>query len=81
MAIESEIQAVLDSPDGSDWLKHCLRTALARDCVDAANDAQVLSELLDRLTASRLGVTLPGGAPSLGDANAPHGGSDNATCL
>jgi len=40
------IDEILDDPCRSNWLAASLRTALKRDIVDAANDAQVLSEVL-----------------------------------
>lgn len=40
------IAATLADPTTSNWLKQSLNEALARDSVDAANDAQVLFELL-----------------------------------
>jgi len=43
-----ELEEVLRDPAGSLWLKDALRSALARDPVDAANDAEVLARLLDR---------------------------------
>ena len=43
-----EIEQVLADPSASDWLKACLVSALARDPVDAANDAEILALLLDR---------------------------------
>ena len=43
-----EIKAVLQDPGASFWLRAALRSALARDPVDAANDAEVLAQLLDR---------------------------------
>ena len=43
-----EIDQVLRDPTASFWLKDALRSALARDPVDAANDAEVLARLLDR---------------------------------
>ena len=43
-----EIAAVLHDPAASSWLKTCLCSALSRDPVDAANDAEVLAQLLDR---------------------------------
>jgi len=43
-----ELEEVLLDPAGSLWLKDALRSALARDPVDAANDAEVLARLLDR---------------------------------
>jgi hypothetical protein len=42
-----QIERVLRDPAASFWLKEALRTALARDPVDAANDAEVLARLLD----------------------------------
>jgi hypothetical protein len=39
---------VLADPAATDWLKAALRTALSRDPVDAANDAEVLAQLLDQ---------------------------------
>lgn len=41
------IERVLADPAASDWLKTALRSALSRDPVDAANDAEVLAKLLD----------------------------------
>jgi hypothetical protein len=43
-----EIDAVLHDPTASSWLKTCLCSALSRDPVDAANDAEVLAQLLER---------------------------------
>lgn len=43
-----EIAIVLHDPGASSWLKMCLSSALSRDPVDAANDADVLAQLLDR---------------------------------
>jgi hypothetical protein len=42
------IDDVLRDPAASFWLKDSLRSALARDPVDAANDAEVLAQLLER---------------------------------
>jgi hypothetical protein len=42
-----EIAAVLHDPAASSWLKTCLCSALPRDPVDAANDAEVLAQLLE----------------------------------
>lgn len=41
-----EISTVLEDPAASFWLKAALRSALVRDPVDAANDAELLYELL-----------------------------------
>lgn len=49
-----EIQQVLLDPAASFWLKNALRSALERDPVDAANDAEVFAQLLDRRCRSML---------------------------
>jgi len=41
------IEEVLSDFAASDWLKKALRSALDRDVVDAANDAEVLAQLLN----------------------------------
>jgi hypothetical protein len=43
-----EIEQLLNDPATSHWLKAALRSALARDPVDAANDSDVLARILDR---------------------------------
>ncbi|MDF9778930.1 hypothetical protein [Pseudomonas baetica] len=48
MTLDDEIQKVLSSPGTSYWLRQALEQALDRDCVDAANDAEYLSDLLAR---------------------------------
>jgi len=45
--LPSEEQVIAD-PATSFWLKRTLVSALTRDPVDAANDAEVLARLLDR---------------------------------
>ncbi len=45
---EQTIEGVLADPAASFWLKNALRSALQRDPVDAANDAEVLAKLLDK---------------------------------
>jgi hypothetical protein len=47
MAERLQVEQVLFDPAASFWLKDVLRSALARDPVDAANDAEVLFRLLD----------------------------------
>ena len=42
-----EAQAVLADPATSYWLKSAIEAALARDPVDALNDALVLAAVLD----------------------------------
>jgi hypothetical protein len=44
--IIDDIQAVLNNPSTSDWLKWALRSSLHRDPVDATNDAVMLEKLL-----------------------------------
>jgi len=46
MAERLEVEQVLSDPAVSFWLKDALRSALDRDPVDAANDAEVLFRLL-----------------------------------
>jgi hypothetical protein len=41
------IDQVLADPAASSWIKQSLRSALSRDPVDAANDAEVLACVLD----------------------------------
>jgi hypothetical protein len=41
-----DIKKVLEDPAASTWLKATLRSALAHDSVDAANDSEVLAQLL-----------------------------------
>ncbi|MGH9565754.1 MAG: hypothetical protein ACRD4I_07215 [Candidatus Angelobacter sp.] len=42
------IEQIMADPAGSSWIKRALGGALSRDPVDAANDADVLAQLLDR---------------------------------
>ena len=48
MTTTDEIQKTLANKSTSAWLKQALESALERDPVDAANDAEVLTELLAR---------------------------------
>ncbi|MGG4660438.1 hypothetical protein ACLPJF_21175 [Pseudomonas vlassakiae] len=48
------IAATLADPSTSNWLKKSLNEALARDCVDAANDAEILFELLTHRSEEQL---------------------------
>lgn len=41
------IKTLLDSPCTGHWLKDALETALHRDCVDAARDAETLAKVLN----------------------------------
>jgi hypothetical protein len=38
----SAVEQILEDPAASEWLKRALREAIARDPVDAINDAEVL---------------------------------------
>lgn len=42
------IEGVMTDPAASRWLQEALRSALARDAVDAARDARALADLLER---------------------------------
>lgn len=55
MSIQEEIQAVITAPETSHWLSDALIAASLRDPVDAANDAEVLSDLMSRRCAQLLG--------------------------
>jgi hypothetical protein len=55
MAKQLEIGQVLADSAASFWLKDALRSALTRDPVDAANDAEVLAQLLDQRCQEILG--------------------------
>lgn len=55
MNLHNRIQGILDSPSASNWLKSTLRSALNRDCVDAAADAELLAELLQAHRNQALG--------------------------
>lgn len=48
MPKDEEIRQMLGDPGLSDWFKRALLSALDRDPVDAANDACLLSIVLDR---------------------------------
>jgi hypothetical protein len=56
MSIHEEIQRVIAAPDTSHWLRDALITASLRDPVDAANDAEVLSDLMSRRCAQLQGA-------------------------
>ena len=51
---ESALTQLFESPAVSDWLKSALKSALDRDSVDAANDAEILADLLGRRCNSLL---------------------------
>jgi hypothetical protein len=48
MSNDEEIGQMLADPGLSDWFKQALSSSLERDPVDAANDADLLSAVLDR---------------------------------
>lgn len=58
MSIENEIQALIASPDTSEWLRNALMAALPRDSVDAANDAETLLRFLDRRATEKVEAAL-----------------------
>lgn len=41
------IEQIIKDPSASYWLKDAIRSTMARDVVDAANDAEVLSAILN----------------------------------
>lgn len=43
---QETIETILNDPAASNWLKTSLQSALSRDAIDAANDAQNLAEAL-----------------------------------
>ena len=51
-----DIQAILEDPAASDWLKVALTEALERDPVDALNDALLLAQALDDRLRETLGL-------------------------
>ena len=42
------LDEILADPAASFWLKSAIRSALRRDPIDAANDAEMLTKLIDR---------------------------------
>ena len=55
MPTDEEIRRICQDPAVSFWLRDALVSALRRDPVDAANDAGVLSLVLDKRAADLLG--------------------------
>ena len=51
-----DIQAMLEDPAVSDWLKVALTEAIERDPVDALNDALLLAQMLDDRLRETLGL-------------------------
>ena len=54
------ISAILEDPAASDWLKVALTEAIARDPVDALNDALLLAQTLDDRMREILGLERDG---------------------
>ncbi|MCK5934080.1 hypothetical protein SAMN06297251_10887 [Fulvimarina manganoxydans] len=54
-ALEARMALLCEDPACSDWLKDAIRSALERDPVDAANDAEILADLLAKRCNSLLG--------------------------
>ena len=50
------IRHILEDPAASDWLKSALADAMARDPVDALNDALLLAQTLDDRLRDVLGL-------------------------
>lgn len=48
MSVMAEIEAIMASPDTSQWLKNALTSALKRDCNNAVGDAEILFHVLER---------------------------------
>ena len=63
------VQKVLADPTASYWLKDALAAAMARDPVDAANDAEVLARIL----AECAGQVRGGACVECGHLEADHG--------
>jgi hypothetical protein len=53
------IDQILGDPAASMWLKAALRSALSRDPVDAANDADLLAQVLELQCRSILKNSTP----------------------
>ena len=53
------IDEILGDPAASFWLKGALRSALSRDPVDAANDADLLAQVLELRCRSILKNSTP----------------------
>jgi hypothetical protein len=51
-----KIEQIVDDPAASFWLKNALRAALMRDPVDAANDAELLAQVLEQRCRQTLGA-------------------------
>lgn len=56
---QGTLETILKDPSASFWLKASLQTALERDAIDAANDAERLAELLRHRAEAYLCPTAP----------------------
>lgn len=54
---DADIRSMLNDPSLSSWFLNAMNTALDRDPVDAANDAEMLSLVLERRAASCLAAS------------------------
>jgi hypothetical protein len=48
MSVNDEIHQVISNPATSCWLRESLEAAIKRDPVDAANEVEVMADLLGR---------------------------------
>jgi hypothetical protein len=53
--IHERLNTILNDPSANYWLKDSLRSALRRDVMDAANDAEILAEVLSDRCADLTG--------------------------
>jgi hypothetical protein len=51
---DAEIITLIEDPATSDWAREALRQALQRDCVDAASEAAVIADVLERRAVAHL---------------------------
>ena len=68
MPKDEEIRQMMGDPGLSDWFKRALLSALDRDPVDAANDAGLLSIVLDRRAQAIAADALAAMAMAIRDA-------------
>lgn len=68
-----DYEALLGNPDASLWLRHALASALERDPVDVAIEAEVVAQVLRRRAEAALHTGLAGG-PGQAGAGTVDGG-------
>lgn len=51
---DAEIMSLIEDPATSDWAREALRQAMQRDCVDAASEAAVIADVLERRAVAHL---------------------------